>query len=210
MQLVVVKNVLVPPPPASQTKTMVAIRDHIQNEITAITPIDGQEEEHIADGLAWIKSDADLFRIEKPDKPPKHLVSYFVVVDPDKESILLVDHVKAQLWLPTGGHVEPNEDPAETVRREAQEELAMQAVFLKNRPHPFFITVNQTGGLTPGHTDVSLWYLIRGNVHDFIDFDRREFNDVEWFTFDEILQSDPVIFDRHMHRFTRKLVAYLR
>lgn len=186
------------------------IRNHIHSEVTALLPVDKLEEEHITDALGWIKSGAGLFRVAKPDKPPKHLVSYFVLVDPEQKSILLVDHIKAQLWLPTGGHVEPNEDPADTVRREALEELKQPAVFLKNNPHPFFITVTQTVGLTPGHTDVSLWYLLRGSVHDFIDFDRGEFNDTEWFTFDEILESDPVIFDPHMQRFTRKLIAYLQ
>lgn len=186
------------------------IHAHIHDEVAAIPPVDTLEKEHIADTLGWIKSGVGIFRIEKPDKPPKHLVSYFVLIDPEQNSLLLVDHIKAQLWLPTGGHVEPNENPAETVRREAQEELKKPAVFLKNNPHPFFVTVTKTGGLTPGHTDVSLWYLLRGSIHDFLDFERREFNDIEWFTFDEILQSDPVIFDQHMHRFTKKLVTYLQ
>lgn len=151
-----------------------------------------------------------MFRIAKPDKPPKHLVSYFVVIDPLHKSLLLADHVKAQLWLPSGGHVEPGEDPKTTVIREVREELGKEAVFLRSNDKPFFVTVNQTVGLTPGHTDVSLWYLLRGHLHDHLNFDRREFNDVAWFSFEEILQSSPVIFDRHMHRFTQKLIDYLR
>lgn len=151
-----------------------------------------------------------MFRIAKPDKPPKHLVSYFVVIDPLHKSLLLADHVKAQLWLPSGGHVEPGEDPKTTVIREVREELGKEAVFLRSNDKPFFVTVNQTVGLTPGHTDVSLWYLLRGRLHDHLNFDRREFNDVAWFSFEEILQSSPVIFDRHMHRFTQKLIDYLR
>ncbi len=185
--------------------TSPSIRSLIEHEIKHITPSDDLETLHINDAKAWIKSNADIFRIQKPDVPPKHLVSYFVLIDPAHKSILLVDHIKAQLWLPTGGHVELNEDPKDTVTREAVEELDQEAIFLNNR-RPFFITVTQTVGLTPGHTDVSLWYLLRGNVHDFINFDRGEFNDVEWFTFDEILESDSVIFDPHMQRFTKKLI----
>lgn len=182
---------------------------HIWELVQNITPYDYAEEEHIADVLRWIESGAALYRIKKPDKPPKHLVSYFVVIDPDHKSILLADHIKAQLWLPSGGHVEPGEDPKATVVREAREELGQEATFLRSNDAPFFITVNQTVGLTPGHTDVSLWYLLRGNVHDHIHFDRREFNDVTWFSFDEILESSPVIFDANMHRFTKKLMNYL-
>jgi len=192
--------------PTQQPK---ATRSAIQKAVESLRSFDSLESQHIHDALAWIGSGADLFRIEKPDRPPMHLVSYFVVVDPIQKSLLLVDHIKAQLWLPTGGHVELDEDPRTTVKREMDEELRMQAHFLQGNDSPFFITVTQTVGLTPGHTDVSLWYLLRGSVHDFINYDRTEFNDVEWFTFDEILQSDSVIFDPHLQRFTKKLMDYL-
>lgn len=186
-----------------------SIKHHIKNEIEAIKSFDSLEGEHQADALRWIDSGANIFRIEKPDKPPKHLVSYFTLIDPEHKSILLGDHIKAQLWLPSGGHVELNEHPKATVVREAREELERDAIFLRNNEHPFFITVTQTVGLTAGHTDVSLWYLLRGNIHAPIKFERAEFNNMAWFTFDEILESHPAIFDPHMQRFTEKLVAYL-
>lgn len=185
------------------------IESTILDEVTQITPYDDIEKAHIADILQWVKSGSPLFRIAKPDNPPKHLVSYFVLVDPDSDSILLVDHIKAQKWLPTGGHVMQNEHPVDAVIREVDEELNLQAIFLKNQRHPFFATVTVTGGLTPGHTDVSLWYLLRGHRHDFVHYDKSEFTDVEWFTFAEILESDPTIFDPHLQRFTRKLQTFL-
>src|SRR5688500_6228602 len=182
-----------------------SVVSNIRDGVASIAPFDILEQEHVADVLSWIDSGVNIFRVEKPDKPPKHLVSYFVLIDPDKRSLLLVDHIKAQLWLPSGGHVEVSEDPRNTVVRELREELNKDTVFLRNNDNPFFITVNETGGLTPGHTDVSLWYLVRGDAREFLSYDKSEFNDVEWFTFDEILEMDPVIFDRHMIRFTRKL-----
>lgn len=186
------------------------IRQHIRNEVEQIQPFDELEKGHINDTLNWIDSGADLFRIQKPDLPPKHLVSYFVLIDPVHQSILLVDHIKAQLWLPTGGHVDAGERPKDTVKREAREELDQDAAFLHTNERPFFVTVTETVGLTAGHVDVSLWYLLRGNIHEFINFDRGEFNDIEWFTFDEILGSDAVIFDPHLQRFTRKLMQSLQ
>lgn len=191
------------------TQQAATIRLNIQKEIEDLEPFDTVEAQHRRDTLKWITSGADLFRIKKPDLPPRHLVSYFVLVDPDQKSMLLVDHIKAQLWLPTGGHVELHEDPKETVKRETVEELNMKATFLHGNESPFFITVTKTVGLTPGHTDVSLWYLLKGSIHEFINYDRTEFNDIEWFSFDEILQSDAVIFDPHLQRFTQKLMSYL-
>lgn len=113
------------------------IRQQIHDEVNQISPWDDLEQGHIADALAWIASGVNIFRIAKPDKPPKHLVSYFVLIDPDHRSLLLGDHIKAQLWLPNGGHVEPNEHPRDTVIRECMEEVYRPAVFLKQTSSHF-------------------------------------------------------------------------
>lgn len=182
----------------------------IISDVKDITPYDKTERDHRKNVVSWLQSGINPFRLKKPDVPPEHLVSYFVLVDIEHQSILLVDHIKAQLWLPTGGHVKFNESPRDAVIREAQEELNVRAVFLKNIQKPFFITTGETVGLTPGHTDVSLWYLLRGSVHDTLIYDRREFTDVEWYTFEEVLGTDPAIFDPHLQRFTHKLDTFLR
>lgn len=182
------------------------VKSRIHADVATVSPFDETEEAHIADTLAWIASGANIFRIAKPDKPPKHLVAYFVLIDPTHRSMLLGDHIKAQLWLPNGGHVLFNEYPLDTVRRESMEELNQPATFLRSNELPFFVTTTQTVGLTPGHTDVSLWYLLQGNIHHTPAFSRDEFTDMQWFTFDEILESHPAIFDPHLQRFTRKLI----
>lgn len=128
----------------------------IRKELLAIDPVDELERDHITDALAWVDSGADLFRISKPDHPPKHLVSYFVLID--GQYILLVDHKKAELWLPTGGHVESGEHPRETVEREIEEELGI-TLSLPIGP-PLMVTCTETVGRTSGHTDVSLWYVV--------------------------------------------------
>jgi 8-oxo-dGTP diphosphatase len=188
----------------------VGLISSIEQEVDSIIPYDEIEREHKQDILLWLQSGSNPFRLKKPDIPPKHLVSYFVLVDPEQRSMLLVDHIKAQLWLPTGGHVEFNELPRDAVVREAKEELGIRAPFILNNPKPFFVTVTKTVGLTAGHTDVSLWYLLRGSIHDTPRYDRSEFTDVEWYTFDEILKTDPTIFDPHLQRFTKKLATRLK
>jgi len=103
--------------------------DLIRGIVSKIKPFDPLEQSHIEQTLAWIDSGAPLFRTQKPDVPPKHLVSYFVLFDENAFKILLVDHKKAQLWLPPGGHVEVDEDPLETVKRECLEELKFTLIF---------------------------------------------------------------------------------
>lgn len=179
------------------------MRHQIRNEITSIKPFDEIEQAQIADVCAWIDSGAELCRLEKPATPNKHLVSYFVVVD--GEHVLLVDHKNAQLWLPTGGHVEPGEHPRQTVAREAAEELGLDTGL--PACGPLFLTTAVTVGLTAGHTDVSLWYVVQGNRNEPIQFDVNEFHSARWFHFSEVPlgRSDP-----HMGRFLRKLALTSR
>ena len=184
--------------------TLPRLRPQIQALIESIGPLDGMESAHKVLALEWIASGAGLFRIHKPDIPSPHLVSYFVVVDLGANQLLLVDHRNAGLWLPTGGHVEPGEHPRKTVEREVREELGIEAQFLFE--DPLFVTVAETVGLTAGHTDVTLWYALQGDISAQLAFDREEFLGVRWFGAEEIphKRSDP-----NLRRFLRKLYRLL-
>ena len=151
-------------------------RQLIKQSVKSIDPFDDIESTHKLDVLNWIDSGVPILRISKPDNPPKHLVSYFVLLDMTNKSILLIDHIKAKSWLPTGGHVEINEDPIDAVIREAKEELQINASF--DTPfgkNPLFITVTKTKNDNV-HTDVSLWYVISGSSKDVYKFDTKEMN----------------------------------
>lgn len=174
------------------------MRAQIRAEVEMIRPLDSVEQETKRDVLAWIDSGAELCRLEKPATPPKHLIAYFAVVDEDH--ILLVDHINAELWLPTGGHVDPGEHPRDTAVREAAEELSLKCEFLQQGP--LFVTLTDTVGKTAGHTDVSLWYVIRGDRATRLQFDDSEFNAAKWFHMDDVPLDRT---DRHMSRFLQKL-----
>ncbi|TDC36213.1 NUDIX domain-containing protein [Micromonospora sp. KC213] len=126
--------------------------------VASIAPSDELEAAHRAECLDWLGRTDDVFRRVKPRTPSPHLVTYFLMRDAEDGSVLLVDHRKAGLWLPTGGHVEPGEHAAETVRREVIEELGVPA---EPDPLPFFLTITPTvGPPADRHVDVSLWFLL--------------------------------------------------
>jgi 8-oxo-dGTP diphosphatase len=184
-------------------------RTAIQDVMAQIQPVDERERVDLADVNAWVESGAELYRREKPDVPAKHLVAYFAMVDGARKSLLLLDHVKAGLWLPPGGHVEVDEDPLETVRRELVEELGMKAAMVSTIAQlPLFVTVTQTRG-AGSHTDVSLWYVVAGDEKMWLDPDPREFNGHRWQTLDQVLEADISGLDPGMHRFVNKLKARL-
>lgn len=176
------------------------MRNKILEELLTITPHDQVERDHLDDAFSWVQSGAELFRLVKPDTPPKHLVSYFALVDDGH--ILLVDHRNAQLWLPAGGHVEPGEHPRMTVARELEEELGV--VLESPVAAPLMVTCTPTVGLTSGHVDVSLWYVVHADRTKPLIFDAGEFHSVQWFKFDDVPfgQGDP-----HLGRFIKKLAS---
>lgn len=176
------------------------MRESIPAELETIKPFDVLEREHLADALTWVKSGAELCRIAKPATPPKHLVSYFAVVD--EGHMLLVDHKNARLWLPTGGHVEPGEHPRQTVLRELKEELNLTPTQMVDAP--LMVTCTTTVGLTAGHTDVSLWYVVHASRRQPVIFDEHEFHSLRWFRFEELPFEGT---DPHMKRFVTKMGA---
>ncbi len=168
--------------------------------VSSIVPADDVESRHRAATLAWLRGTDDVFRRVKPDTPPRHLVSYVVPVDPADGSVLLAAHRNAGLWLPPGGHVEPDEHPADTARRELIEELGVDG-----RPaRPSFLTVTRTVGADSGHTDVSLWFVVPLGRGTALSPDAGEFAGVRWWSRAEIDAARPGLFDPHLGRFLAK------
>ncbi len=64
--------------------------------------------------------------------PTRHFTATgFVVHD---GSVALHFHRKLRLWLPPGGHVEPDEDPVQAVLREIKEETGLDATVVPTSP----------------------------------------------------------------------------
>lgn len=179
----------------------------VQDLVVGVVPLDEHEAQDRADTLRWVRSGAALFRIARPATPDRHLCVYFALFDEARRTVLLVDHVKAGLWLFPGGHVDQGEDPRATVVREAAEELRIDGEF---HPwfgaDPLFLTVTKTRG-EHSHTDVSFWFVLAADQGMGIEADPREANEVRWFALDDPAQWAHDRFDPHMARFRAKLLA---
>jgi 8-oxo-dGTP diphosphatase len=173
--------------------------------VAEVTPLDALESDHIADTLRWLQSTDDVFRRSKPATPARHLVSYVAILDRENFDVLLVDHVNSGLFLPPGGHVEPDEHPAATARRECREELGIDASFSEDAV-PAFVTVTTTIGLDAGHTDVSLWFISDGSRRLEMTVDQVEFRGYRWWTLEEVTSATGEDFDPHFQRFMRKVL----
>ncbi len=178
--------------------------------VAGVRPLDDRERADQSDTVDWIGSGSPIYRTAKPATPPKHLVSYSVLVDPARSSLLLVDHRDAGRWLATGGHVGVDEDPAAAARRELREELGLSPPFLPGLDNePLFVTVTVTEGISAGHTDVSLWYVFAGSQDDELRPDPFEFSEVRWWPIDQVRHTPGSRFDTNLPRFVAKLRPHL-
>ncbi|MGC5018728.1 NUDIX hydrolase [Micromonospora sp. DT47] len=185
------------------------VEGEIRALVEAIAPLDDLEAAHRAECLDWLARTDDIFRRAKPRTPSPHLVAYFLLRDATDGGVLLVDHRKAGLWLPTGGHVEPGEHPAETVRREVVEELGVPAVYAAGPgERPLFLTVTPTAGPAEDrHVDVSLWFVLDGRRDQPLTPDPGEFRGVRWWTPAAVAEADPRTLDPHLPRMMAKLAT---
>lgn len=97
-------------------------------------------------------------------------------------STLLIWHKKLRMWLPPGGHCEPNEDPIEAAIREAKEEAGFTVKIIPPPDFPHIESVNikpppVVMGLfnieTPGeplHQHIDFVYFTRPHSPRQVDF----------------------------------------
>jgi len=74
----------------------------------------------LAQTLALITDKTDPF--DRSDYDPGHITASAIVLSPDGESVVLVNHVRVGLWIQPGGHVEPDDATlVDAARREVEE-----------------------------------------------------------------------------------------
>jgi 8-oxo-dGTP pyrophosphatase MutT (NUDIX family) len=64
----------------------------------------------------------------------RHMTASVVVIDPDTRKVLLVFHNATGKLMFPGGHVDPDETPAEAALREVEEETGLRPTLVRLRP----------------------------------------------------------------------------
>jgi len=132
----------------------------------------------------WINKQSVL---TKKEGAVNHISTFFLPVNKASKSIYLVNHIKAELWIPPGGHIEQYELPKETVVREFKEELDYKLTNEKIQLFDLSITpINRPWQNCITHYD--FWYLVYTERLPF-KFLKKEFHNAGWFNFEEGLKK---------------------
>lgn len=112
------------------------------------------------------------------NNPYHHFCCFFVPVDVKNKKIFLGHHIKADMWIPPGGHIESGETPEETVRREFFEELSYR--LNDEKVELFNLSVTHIGkSKRKCRTHYDLWYKVDVKNVSFV-FDTKEFYKARW------------------------------
>ena len=123
----------------------------------------------------------------KGEGNPLHYCSFFLPIDIAKNKIYLCHHIKADDWIPPGGHIDPGETPSDAAVREMKEELNVD--INKSQLGVWNLSVKEINRLESGcmaHYDV--WHLVDIKEQGF-DYDPREYYDAAWFTIPEAVSA---------------------
>lgn len=117
--------------------------------------------------------------------------------------VLLHWHRKNRLWLPFGGHLEPNEDPVQTVLREIEEECGVEAELMGQPPDygitnlpvvapPVLILIEPTTDGVTEHQHIDLIYFCRpvGGVDPVLAYPDPT---IRWVSKAELQRNEPVV-----------------
>lgn len=110
--------------------------------------------------------------------PKDHYCVFFLPIDSKTKSIFLGHHIKADDWIPPGGHIEKDEHPIDTIKREMFEELKHKIT--NEKIFIFDLTIkNMDNPLHPCKRHYDMWYLVFMDKTNFI-FNKKEFYNACW------------------------------
>lgn len=122
----------------------------------------------------------------------------------EDNKVLLIHHRKLQKWLPPGGHMDPNETPAETACREAFEETGLKISLTtkeniwinkwnaKSFERPYLCLLEEIPPFKnePAHQHIDFIYIARP-VGGQLRKNSQETLGIRWFTMEEVEKLIP-------------------
>jgi 8-oxo-dGTP pyrophosphatase MutT (NUDIX family) len=132
----------------------------------------------------------------------RHFTAAVYIID--NQQTLMIFHRKLKKWLPPGGHLEPNETPAEAARREAREETGLEIAFIpqenvwierwnaRSFERPFLCLIEEIPSHNghPAHQHIDFVYVAApAGGKEWLN--QEETEGLRWFTLDEIEAMTP-------------------
>lgn len=123
------------------------------------------------------------------DNPIDHFCSFFVPVYLPTVEIYVGHHIKANEWIPPGGHIEPGELPLDTVKREFIEELKYKLSDEKIELFDMDLMHIKKSVVRPCKIHRDFWYYVLMTEKSDYVYDKGEFHDASWMPIDKAINK---------------------
>lgn len=127
-----------------------------------------------------------------------HFTATGIVFNSNKE-ILMIYHKKLNVWLPPGGHIDPNELPDVAVLREVLEETGIEADLFRKKidelitsenckelQRPFAILLEDIDGFST-HNHIDMIYICLAKTEKLVP-QQLEIGDIGWFSIEQLME----------------------
>ncbi len=155
----------------------------------------------------------------------RHFTATAFVIDPRGRTLLLW-HKRLQRWMPPGGHIDPDERPDETARRECKEETGLDVEIIGDAQPDLFVGAAEEGGMLPrpfamlleqipacpergeeAHEHMDFLYVARPtNPDQALTLAEAEGSELRWFSAEDVAALDAsAVFSNVRHYVTHFL-----
>ncbi len=141
----------------------------------------------------------------RPENEEFHVCAFFMPVHLPSKSIYFGHHIKANDWIPPGGHVDLNESSRQAIGREIIEELQ----------HPITTETVELIDISIRNIDNpkqkckrhhSFWYIVYFDDKKEFNFDTGEFYKAGWFTEKDVMKkTKSPVYKKVMLNFFKRL-----
>lgn len=158
-------------------------RAAVRAAVAAVVPVDEREAASCRQVIDALDRLADPF---DRHAGPVHVTGSAVIVG--RRGTVLHRHKRLRRWMQPGGHLEPDEWPADAATREAAEETGMVVRHRPGGPWLVHVDVHPAAG---GHVHLDLRYLVEADDNDPAP-PPGESQDVAWFSWTDAMDlADP-------------------
>lgn len=121
------------------------------------------------------------------DNVKGHITGAAWIISKDRKKVLLTHHLKLNMWLQIGGHIEGDEDILQTALREAEEESGLSTLkCLSEEIFDIDVHVFPKRGEVEAHLHLDFRFIFEADEAEELKRQKSESKDMKWIALEDV------------------------